>query len=88
MTTYISIAGKYCESGDILIENVKLPQTEPGDILCVYNTGAYNYSMENNYNRTAKNAMVLVNNSQSDIIVNRETLNDIVSHDVVPNRLR
>ena len=58
------------------------------DILCVYNTGAYNYSMENNYNRTTKNAMVLVNNSQSDIIVNRETLDDLISHEVIPNGLK
>jgi len=59
-----------------------------GDVLCVYNTGAYNYSMENNYNRTAKNAMVLVNNSQSDIIVYRERLEDLISRDSIPDRLR
>ena len=65
----VTIAGRFCESGDILIKDIKLPLLEEGDILCVYNTGAYNYSMASNYNRVQKSAMVLVNNSQSDIIV-------------------
>ena len=83
----VTIAGRFCESGDILIKNINLPNPEEGDILCVFNTGAYNYSMASNYNRVQKSAMVLVNNSQSDIIVNRETLEDLVSHDLIPNRL-
>ena len=84
----VTIAGRFCESGDILIKSVDLPEITEGDILCVFNTGAYNYSMASNYNRVEKSAMVLVNNSQSDIIINRETLDDLVSHDVVPDRLR
>lgn len=83
----VTIAGKFCESGDILIKDINLPELEEGDILCVFNTGAYNYSMASNYNRFQKPAVALVNNSQSDIIVNRETLDDLISHDVVPNRL-
>ncbi len=83
----VTIAGRFCESGDILIKDITLPELEEGDILCVYNTGAYNYSMASNYNRVQKPAMVLVNNSQSDIIINRETLDDIISHDVIPGRL-
>lgn len=83
----VTIAGKFCESGDILIKDINLPELEEGDILCVFNTGAYNYSMASNYNRFQKPAMVLVNNSQSDIIVNRETLDDLISHDVIPKRL-
>lgn len=83
----VTIAGKFCESGDILINNINLPELEEGDILCIFNTGAYNYSMASNYNRFQKPAVVLVNNSQSDIIVNRETLDDLISHDVIPNRL-
>ena len=82
----VTIAGRFCESGDILIKNIKLPNPEEGDILCVYNTGAYNYSMASNYNRVQKSAMVLVNNSQSAIIVNRETLDDLVSHDIMLDR--
>lgn len=83
----VTIAGKFCESGDILIKDINLPELEEGDILCVFNTGAYNYSMASNYNRFPKPAAVLVNNSQSDIIIYRETLDDLISHDVVPNRL-
>ncbi len=84
----VTIAGRFCESGDILIKNIKLPETEEGDILCVYNTGAYNYSMASNYNRVQKPAMVLVNNSQSDIIIKRESLKDLVAHDLIPDRLK
>ena len=86
--TMVTVAGRFCESGDILIKDILLPSPEEGDILCVFNTGAYNYSMASNYNRVQKSAMVLVNNSQSDMIINRETLDDIISHDVVPDRLK
>ena len=78
----VTVAGRFCESGDILINDIKLPSPQAGDVLCVYNTGAYNYSMASNYNRVQKPAMVLVNNSQSDIIVTRETLDDLISHDM------
>ena len=84
----VTIAGRYCESGDILIENIEFPKLEAGDVICVYNTGAYNYSMASNYNRVEKPAMVLVNNSQSDMIINRESLDDLISHDCIPDRLR
>ena len=83
----VTIAGRFCESGDILIKNIELPNPQTGDVLCVFNTGAYNYSMASNYNRVQKPAMVLVNNSQSDIIVCRETLEDLISHDVIPSGL-
>ena len=84
----VTIAGRYCESGDILIEKIELPKLNSGDIICVYNTGAYNYSMSSNYNRIEKPAMVLVNSGQSDMIVNRESLEDLIAREVVPNRLR
>ncbi len=84
----VTIAGRFCESGDLLINEIELPKLDAGDILCVYNTGAYNYSMASNYNKVEKPAMVLVNNSLSDIIVNRETLDDLVSKDVIPDRLK
>ncbi len=87
-TEEVTIAGRFCESGDVLIENITLPKLETGDIICVYNTGAYNYSMASNYNRVEKPAMVLVNNSQSDIIVNRESLEDLVYKENIPDRLR
>ena len=84
----VTIAGRFCESGDLLINEIELPKLDAGDFLCVYNTGAYNYSMASNYNKVEKPAMVLVNNSLSDIIVNRETLDDLVSKDVIPDRLK
>ena len=84
----VTVAGRFCESGDILIENIMLPKLKAGDILCVYNTGAYNYSMSSNYNRVEKPAMVLVNSGQSDIIVNRESLEDLIAREVIPNRLK
>ncbi len=84
----VTIAGRFCESGDILIKDIELPELAEGDILCVYNTGAYNYSMASNYNRVQKPQMVIVNNSKSDIIVSRETLDDLISHDRIPDRLK
>ena len=87
-TEKVTIAGRFCESGDILIKGIILPKVEFGDILCVYNTGAYNYSMASNYNSVEKPAMVLVNNSQSDMIINREILEDLISKQVIPDRLK
>ena len=84
----ITLAGRFCESGDILIKDVKMPELEEGDIICVYDTGAYGYSMSSNYNRVLKPAAVLVNHGQSDIIIKRETLEDLISHDVIPDRLK
>lgn len=88
VTEKVTVAGRFCESGDILIKEIELPNPVEGDILCVYNTGAYNYSMASNYNRVQKPAMVLVNDSQSDIIIKRETLDDLISHDIIPDRLK
>lgn len=84
----VTIVGRYCESGDVIIENANLPKLESGDILCVYNTGAYNYSMASNYNRTQRPAMVLVNSGHSDMIIKRETLEDLIRYDIIPDRLK
>jgi len=75
------IAGKFCESGDILAHQVTLPNLTIGDILVVYATGAYNYSMASNYNRFCRPAMVSVKNSTSQIMVRREELTDLISYD-------
>ena len=83
----VTVAGRFCESGDILIKDIELNNPQEGDILCVYNTGAYGYSMSSNYNRVLKPAMVLVNSSQSDIIVKRETLEQLIQNDVIPDRI-
>ena len=84
----VTIAGRFCESGDILIKDIKLPELKEGDVLCFYDTGAYGYSMASNYNRVLKPAAVLVNNSQSDIIINRESYEHLTACDVIPDRLK
>lgn len=77
----VSIAGKCCESGDMLIWDIDLPAPVPGDILAVSSTGAYNYSMSMNYNRLPRPAMVLVRDGAADIIVARETYEDLIRKD-------
>ncbi|MDD4601711.1 Diaminopimelate decarboxylase [bioreactor metagenome] len=84
----VSIAGKCCESGDMLIWNINLPTVEPGDILAVSSTGAYNYSMASNYNRNLRPAVVFVENGSADIVVHRETYEDLMKNDTVPERLK
>jgi diaminopimelate decarboxylase len=84
----VTIAGKHCESGDILIHNTQLPETHPGDILVVLATGAYNYSMASNYNRLTRPAAVLVNEGDATLILQRESYEDLVRFDRLPERLR
>lgn len=86
-TETVTIAGKHCESGDILIKKAQLPKTQPGDILVVMGTGAYNYSMASNYNRLPRPAAVLVNQGESSIILERENYQDLLRSDRLPERL-
>ena len=78
----VTIAGRCCESGDILIKDIKLPIVSYGDILAVLSTGAYNYSMSSNYNRLRKPAVVMIKEGQSRIVVQRETYEDLVRNDM------
>ena len=78
----VSIAGKCCESGDMLIWDIELPKAKPGDLLAMFSTGAYGYSMASNYNRFAKPAVVFVENKQSQLVVRRETNEDIIKNDL------
>lgn len=77
-----AIAGKCCESGDMLIWDLPLPEASPGDILAVFCTGAYGYSMASNYNRLVKPAVVFVENGEARLVVKRETLEDLVKNDL------
>jgi diaminopimelate decarboxylase len=86
-TETVTLAGKHCESGDILIKEATLPKTEVGDILVVMGTGAYNYSMASNYNRLPRPAAVLVNQGEANLILKRETYQDIIRQDCLPERL-
>ncbi|MDR1453634.1 MAG: diaminopimelate decarboxylase [Candidatus Margulisbacteria bacterium] len=78
-TDRVTIAGKFCESSDVLIKDIYLPPAAAGDLLVVYATGAYNYSMSSNYNQNPRPAMALVNAGQSRILVRRETYDDLLA---------
>jgi diaminopimelate decarboxylase len=82
----VTISGKHCET-DTLIVDAKIATPQIGDLIAVFSTGAYNYSMASNYNRFRRPAVVLVHDGQSDLIVERETLQDLLTHDLVPERL-
>mgnify|MGYP003396935802 CR=1 FL=1 len=82
-TEVITLAGRCCESGDLIGENMPIQKVEPGDIIAVLATGAYNYSMSSNYNRLPKPAVVMVKGGKTRVAVKRETLEDIIRNDVV-----
>lgn len=78
----VTVAGKCCESGDILLWDIMLPEMHPGDLLAVYATGAYNYTMANNYNRQPRPAMVMIKDGVPRISVKRETYEDLIAREV------
>ncbi len=84
----VSIAGKCCESGDMLIWDIELPPAVPGDILAVSSTGAYNYSMASNYNRNRRPAVVFACGGKAELVVRRESYEDLVRNDIVPERMQ
>lgn len=86
--TTVSLAGRCCESGDMLIWNAEVPAVKMGDIVAVSCTGAYTYSMASNYNRFPRPAMVLVRDGQAELIVRRESYADLIRSDIIPARLR
>jgi diaminopimelate decarboxylase len=77
-----TVAGKCCESGDVIIKSIDLPPAEKNDTLAVFSTGAYNYSMASNYNRLRKPAVVFVEGGKSTLIVKRETYEDLIRNDI------
>lgn len=78
----VTVAGRCCESGDLIQEHTKIADVEVGDTLAVLSTGAYNYSMASNYNRVPRPAMVMVNNGEARVIIKRESYEDIVKNDL------
>lgn len=84
----VTITGKCCESGDMLIWDIQLPRVEPGDVLAISSTGAYTYSMASNYNNLGRPAVVLVRDGQADLIIERETYDHILQRHKIPSRLR
>jgi diaminopimelate decarboxylase len=83
----VRVSGAHCET-DTLIPDTMIQHAEPGDILAVFATGAYNYSMASNYNRFCRPAMVTVYERAAEVIVEREQLDDLIEHDRLPARLR
>nr|HPI99259.1 diaminopimelate decarboxylase [Synergistales bacterium] len=87
-TETVTLAGKCCESGDILIRDLNVPELETGDIIAVLNTGGYNFSMASNYNRNPRPAMVLLSGEKAFEVVSRQTFEDIVKGEVIPDHLK
>lgn len=83
----VTVAGKHCESGDVLLKNAQLPPATSGDVLVVLATGAYNASMSSNYNRIPRPAAVLVGEGQAELVQRREQPEDLLRYDVLPARL-
>lgn len=84
----VTLAGKHCESGDVVIQSANLPPLTAGDVVVVPATGAYNYSMASNYNRVPRPGAVLVNQGKADVILRRETYEDLVRQDRLPDSLK
>tara|TARA_Y100001968_G_scaffold330821_1_gene383680 strand:+ start:2946 stop:4310 length:1365 start_codon:yes stop_codon:yes gene_type:complete len=82
----VTIAGKHCESGDVLLKDILIPEYKSGDVLVVFGTGAYNQSMSSNYNRIPKPATVLVNEGSADLVQKRERPVDLLQYDLLPER--
>ena len=80
----VTIAGKYCESGDVLIRDADLPPLEPGDVLAMPAAGAYNLAMASNYNLSLRPAVVLVKDGEAQLMRRRETYDDLMRTDVWP----
>jgi len=81
-TEKYTIAGRFCESGDVLAKDIDLPKLEKGGLLAVLCTGAYNYSMASNYNRVPRPAMVMVKDGKAKLILKRETYEDMARNDI------
>src|SRR4030067_1455 len=82
-TDLVTITGKYCESGDILITDIKLPPVEAGDLLAVADCGAYCVPMQRNYNASFRPAIIFVRDGQARRVRRRETLEDLTRCDLI-----
>ena len=81
----VTVVGRHCESGDVLIDGVRLPDPRVGDLLAVPATGAYCYTMSNNYNGNRRIPVVFTADGRSRLVVRRETWDDLLARDVVPS---
>lgn len=83
--TKVTIAGKICESADIVVKEVKIAKPESGDIFAQFSTGAYHYSMSSNYNQIPKPAVVFTYQGKSKLVIRRQTFEDLIYFDVEEN---
>ena len=84
----VTISGKICESTDILVKDIELPTVEIDDVFATFSTGAYGYSMASNYNKLLIPAVVLANKGQANVIVKRQTLDQLIENEVIPDSLK
>lgn len=85
-TEPVTISGRYCESGDLLIRDIELPRLETGDLLALPGAGAYSLAMASNYNMVPRPAVVLVDGGEATLIRRRETIDDLLALDLLPER--
>ena len=78
----VTLAGRFCESGDILINDIELPKIEKDDLVCIFTTGAYGYSMSSNYNRVLKPACVFLKDGEAKLAIKRETYKQLIQNDL------
>jgi diaminopimelate decarboxylase len=83
----VTLAGKHCESGDVLLTDLTLPRTQAGEVIVIFSTGAYNASMGSNYNRIPRPATVLVCEGKADLVQRREEPDELLRYDLLPERL-
>lgn len=79
----VTISGKCCESGDILLSDITIPEVESGDILAVLSTGAYGYSMASNYNKIPKAAVIMASGGATRLICKRESYDDVIKNEII-----
>ena len=80
--TVCHLAGKHCESGDVIVRDARLPSPAPGDVVATPATGAYGYAMANNYNGVPRPPVVFARDGEARVVVRRETYADLMSRDV------
>jgi diaminopimelate decarboxylase len=87
-TDIVTISGKCCESGDILLRDEKIAKAEAGDIFAIFTTGAYGYSMSSNYNRNSIPGVVFVKDGIAEWAIKPQSYKDMISNDVIPESLK
>jgi diaminopimelate decarboxylase len=84
----VTVCGKCCESGDVLMRDVWLPKAQRGDILAMFTTGAYGYSMASIYNKNPIPAVVLVKDGRAELMVMRQSYDDMIKNELIPDSLK